>query len=46
VILDEEQQREMLLEIISSLQFRGTDIEKMYHLKQAIINAEVELKDG
>ena len=43
--LDSEAQKEMLLEIINNLQFRGADIEKMFNLKQAVTDAEIK-KDG
>jgi len=46
VVLDTQEQREMLLEIIENLQFRGSDIDKMYHLKQAVLNAEIKKNDG
>lgn len=45
MLLDSEQQKAMLLEIINNLQFRGADIEKMFTLKQAVTDAEIR-KDG
>lgn len=42
MILDSEQQRGMLLQMLSAMKFEGKDIDAIYHLKFSIENAQLE----
>ena len=40
--LDSEEQKKMLLEILSSIQIPGSAIDQIYKLKQDILKAEIK----
>ena len=44
MILDKEQHRKFLLELINSSSFTGNIIEQIIELKQSVINAKVDKK--
>jgi len=42
MILDNEQQREDILRMIEHLTFNGKDVDEVYYLKQAVLNAGIQ----
>jgi len=44
MILDSEEQRKLLLDLISAIAFHGDQVEKVYELKKAILEAEIKAK--
>lgn len=46
MILDKQEHRELLMELIDNSVFKGNSAELVTELKKAIIEAEVQIKDN
>jgi len=45
MILDDERQRELLLQLMEAAQYPGNALDEAYNLKQAIVNAKLKDKE-
>jgi hypothetical protein len=42
MILDSQEQKDILIALVANMGFKGSDIDKIYSLKQSILTAEIK----